>query len=125
MCQGGLLPHFADEDTALRFDHTWVSDHRALRDCRPAGNFPGNLALFRAREQEPPDVMEPLGLRPVSKGAWADHLDGEIRIIDVPGGHYAMLSNRPRVTSRGDGFARRLGSHPLFSTDHQHKRCHA
>ena len=120
-----LLPPFVDEATALRFYHTWRGNFQALRDHRPDGRFQGDVVMFRAREAESPYVLELLGIRSVPKEEWSDYVDGDIQIIDVPGDHYTMFSNRLHVKSVGDELARWLGSHPRFSAGPPHELCHA
>ncbi|MEU9133490.1 beta-ketoacyl synthase N-terminal-like domain-containing protein [Kitasatospora sp. NPDC048540] len=89
------MPHWTDA-TAVEyrsFFRTWKHNHDALKGHYPDRRLRADLVLLHARDQENRDLLEALQIRTEPGSRWQDHLDGELRVVTVPGDHFTMFAD--------------------------------
>ncbi|MCG7210090.1 beta-ketoacyl synthase N-terminal-like domain-containing protein [Streptomyces arenae] len=85
-----------------RFFEIWHRNHDALKGHYPEQPFTGDVTIFQASEPESTEILTTLGITPLGKEQWKEHITGELRLIPVPGDHYTMFSRRENVRRVGE-----------------------
>ncbi|KAA0024853.1 beta-ketoacyl synthase N-terminal-like domain-containing protein [Antrihabitans cavernicola] len=103
------LARNASADDLERFTTTWLANNRALGRHRPDGVISAPITLLRAQEQLSAKESETLGIDVDVASNWQQYTEASVRIVNIPGGHYTIFTDRSNLAALARSFVDVLG----------------
>ena len=99
------LARVASADDVDRFAAVWMANVRALQRYRPTTSVASPITLLRAEEQLTDKESTTLGIDVTAASNWREFTDAAVDIVDVPGGHYTIFTDRSHVEAVAQRFS--------------------
>lgn len=91
------LARSASSEDMNRFKEIWLGNIGALARYKPTGSITAPITLLRAEQPLTASRSRALGIDVEAVSDWREYTDSTLRVIDTPGDHYTIFTDKSHL----------------------------